>query len=178
MEPVYAALSKKRIIMLSEDVDKQVASTIQSLLMYYNNVSQEEDIVLLINTAGGDATALVAIYDTMRLIQAPITTLGAGRIYSAGAFLLAAGTPGKRTMLKNAEVMIHGLQCSFPEIPLSDQTDAKNYYSYLDSFNKKILKILAKHTGQPISKITADAQRDMYLSSEEAVAYGLIDFVR
>ncbi|HYD90348.1 MAG TPA: ATP-dependent Clp protease proteolytic subunit, partial [Flavobacterium sp.] len=108
-------------------------------------------------------------------LEAPISTIGVGKIYSAGAFILAAGTKGKRYMFKNAEVMIHGLQCSFPEVPLSDQADSTIYYNYLENLNKRILKILSKHTGQSISKITDDSKRDLYLDAKAAKRYGIID---
>lgn len=177
-EAAYAHLSKKRIIVLAEDVTKEVASTLCSLLIYYNGISNTEEIKIFIHTSGGDAAALSSIYDIMRMIQAPVSTIGVGKIYSAGAFLLASGTKGRRFMFKNAEVLIHGLQCSFPEVPVSDQIEAQNYYKYLESFNKKILKMLSKHTGQTLAKITADSQRDLYLSAKEAIDYGMIDAIR
>jgi len=173
----YTTLSQDRIIFLSEDLTKEVASSLCGLLIYYNGISTTEDIHLFIHTNGGDAAALASIYDVMCLIEAPISTIGVGKIYSAGAFILAAGSKGKRFMFKNAEVMIHGLQCSFPEIPLSDQTDSIIYYDYLESLNKRILKILSKHTGQSITKIGQDAKRDLYLDAKSALKYGIIDKV-
>lgn len=171
----YTSLSQDRVIFLAEDLTKEVASSLCGLLIYYNGLNPEEDIHLFIHTSGGDAAALASIYDVMCLVQAPISTIGIGKIYSAGAFILAAGTKGKRYMFKNAEVMIHGLQCSFPEVPLSDQADSTIYYNYLESLNKRILKILSKHTGQSISKITEDSKRDLYLDAKSAKRYGIID---
>lgn len=174
---IYAALSQDRAIFLSEDISKELASSLCGLLIYYNGIDPDSDIHLFIHTNGGDASALASIYDVMCLIQAPISTIGIGKIYSAGAFLLAAGTKGKRFMFPNAEVMIHGLQCLFPEVPLSDQIESTIYYNYLESFNKRILRILSKHTGQSISKILEDSKRDLYLDAKGALKYGIIDKV-
>ena len=171
----YTSLSQDRVIFLAEDLTKEVASSLCGLLIYYNGLNPKEDIHLLIHTSGGDAAALASIYDVMCLVEAPISTVGIGKIYSAGAFILAAGTKGKRFMFPNAEVMVHGLQCSFPEVPLSDQADSTIYYNYLESLNKRILKILSKHTGQSISKITEDSKRDLYLDAKAAKKYGIID---
>ena len=172
---VYTALSQDRTIFLAEDLTKELASSICGLLIYYNGSSQTDDINLFIHTSGGDAAALSSIYDVMGLIQAPVSTIGIGKVYSAGVFLLAAGTKGKRFMFPNAEVMIHGLQCTFPEMPMSDQKDSTLYYNYLDSLNKRILRILSRHTGQPISKISQDSKRDLYLDAKGALKYGIID---
>lgn len=172
---IYTALSQDRIIFLSEDLTKEVASTLCGLLLYYNSLNPEEDIHLFINTCGGDASALACIYDVISLIQAPVSTIGIGRMYSAGAFILAAGRKGKRFMFKNAEVMIHGLQCSFPQTPEANPAEATNYYNYLHSFNKKILKILAKHTERSVSQVTEDAKRDFYMDAKMALKYGIID---
>ncbi len=176
-QETYLALSQDRIIFLCEDITKEVAASLCGLLLYYNSLNPHDDIRLFIHTNGGDSAALSSIYDMMSLIQAPVSTIGLGKVYSAGAFLLAAGAKGKRFMLKNAEVLIHGLQCAFPEVPLSDQIDSGIYFDYLEGLNKRILKILAKHTGQSLTKITQDAKRDLYLTAKEALKYGLIDQV-
>lgn len=173
----YSALSKYRTIVLSEDLTKETAATLCSLLIYYNSLSVDEEIKILINTNGGDASALLGIYDTMSMIQAPISTIGLGRIYSAGVFILAAGTKGKRAMMPNSEVMIHGVQCSFPSTPLADQVDSTNYFSYLEKFNMKIMKILSNHTNQSLQKISQDSKRDLYLNPKEAKKYGIVDHV-
>lgn len=172
---IYTALSQERVIFLTEDLTKEVASLLCGLLIYYNALDTQKDIHLFIHTSGGDASALTSIYNVMCLIEAPISTIGVGKIYSAGVFLLAAGTKGKRYMFPNAEVMIHGIQSIYPEIPSSDTTDATNYFNYLESFNKRILKILSRHTGQPISKILQDSKRDLYLDAKSALKYGIID---
>lgn len=171
----YTSLSQNRIIFLTEDLTKDVASSLCGLLIYYNGMNQTDDIHLFIHTSGGDAAALTSIAAVMNLIQAPVSTIGVGKVYSAGAFLLAAGTKGKRFMFPNAEVMIHGIQASYPEIPTSDAINASAYYKYLELFNKRILKILSRQTGQPMSKILEDSKRDLYLDARNALKYGIID---
>lgn len=172
---IYTLLSQDRIIFLTEDLTKEVASSLCGLLIYYNSLSTTEDITIFIHTSGGDASALAGIYDIMRLIEAPISTIGMGKIYSAGAFLLASGTKGKRLMFKNADVLIHGLQATYPQAQFSDQVDNQIYYNYLEAFNNRILKILAQHTGQTLAKISQDSKRDLYLDAKSALKYGLID---
>lgn len=178
-ESKYAAvqpiLYQNRCLFIAEDITKELASSLCGSLIYLNSINAQEDIKIFIHTQGGDAAALSSIYDVMSLITAPISTIGVGKIYSAGAFILAAGTKGKRCMFKNAEVMIHGLQCLFPELPISDQIDSTIYYNYLESFNKRILKILSKHTKQSITKISNDSKRDLYLDAPAALKYGIID---
>lgn len=170
-------LSRERMIFISEEVSKEMASALCSLLIYYNGINPTEEIQLFIHTIGGDAMALTSIYDVINMIQAPVATIGVGKIYSAGAFILAAGDKGRRSMYRNAEVLIHGLQCLFPHSPDLDQIDSQNYYDYLNGLNKRIMRLLAKHTGQKPGKIELDSKRDLYLSAEEALKYGLIDRV-
>lgn len=169
------ALSRDRIIFLCEDITKEVAASLCALLIYYNGLDPKRDIYLFIHTNGGEAAALASIYDVMSLIEAPVNTIGMGKVYSAGTFLLAAGAKGKRFLFRNAEILIHGLQCAFPEVPLSDQIDSSIYYKYLEDLNIRILKILAKHTKKSLKKITEDAKRDLYLDAEQALKYGIID---
>lgn len=172
---VHVEFLKNRCIFLAEDVTKELASTLCGSLIYLNSVDSSKDINIFIHTSGGDATALASIYDVINLIDAPVATIGVGKIYSAGAFILAAGTKGKRCMFTNAKVMIHGLQCYFPEAPFSDYIDSTLYYEYLERSNKKMLTLLAKHTGQTPTKVMQDAKRDLYLSAPQALKYGLID---
>lgn len=172
---VYSSLSRQRFIFLTDELTKDIATNLCSLLIYYNSISQTEPITLFINTVGGDTAALASIYDVMSMIVAPVSTIGAGKIYSGGAFLLAAGSKGNRFIFKNAEVMIHGLQCTYPEHHLSNQTDSTIYFNYLESLNNRIMKILAKHTGQAISKIQKDVKRDLYMTAPTALKYGIVD---
>ena len=173
---IYTSLSRSRVIFLCEDITKDVAASLCGLLIYYDNISHEP-ITILIHTNGGDSAALASIYDVMSLVSSPISTICIGKAYSAGAFILSAGTKGHRHILPNADIMIHGLQCAFPMAPLSDQTDSSIYFNYLENLNKRIMKILAKHTGQPLNKIEQDSKRDFYLDANAAVKYGIVDSI-
>lgn len=172
---VYTKLSKYRTIFLNENVSKENSATISSLLLYYDNKDQESDIFLYLNTNGGDSSGLMHIYDTIQMIKSPVSTICAGKCYSAGAFILACGTKGKRYAMKHSNIMIHGLQCKFPlEIDM-DLTGSGNYFDYLTKYNDSVLKILAKHTNKEFSQVKEDCRRDFYLSAEEAKKYGIID---
>lgn len=171
----YANLAKDRIIFLSEDVTKDSASSLSAMLLYYDNVNDEEDINIYINTNGGDASALSNIYDIMQLIKSPIKTICIGKAYSAGAFILAAGTKGKRFITKNASVMVHGIQCEFPNHGAEDRKGSQIYFDYLVNLNKVVLQTLATHTGKTYEEILEDCKKDNYMDAEQALAYGIID---
>lgn len=171
----YIALTENRTIFLTEDITKDVASSLSALLLYYNHQSPTKDIKIYINCNGGDSAGLINIYDVMNLIKAPISTICVGKAFSAGAFILAAGTKGKRFITKNATVMIHGIQCFFPSNPVADQKDSEIYLKYLKNHNDTILKILAKHTGHSIKKITEDCKRDNFMTAKEALKYNMVD---
>lgn len=175
-EETYIHLSQDRVIFMAEDVTKDVAAQLSALLLYYDNQDHEEPITLYIHTNGGDASGLSNIYDVMQMIQAPIKTICLGKCYSAGAIILAAGTPGERYIFKNAKVMLHGIQCGFP-IPGDDMVTSKNYYEFLEDNNDNIMKILAKHTGHSLQKIKTDTKRDVWLDSKQAVQYGVVDHI-
>lgn len=170
----YANLAKSRIIFVSEGITKDVSSTLSALLFHYDNENDEEDISLYINTNGGDASALSNIYDVMQMIKSPIRTVCIGKAYSAGAFMLAAGTKGKRFMTKSASVMIHGMQCEFPG-PYEDQRNSQIYFDFLKSFNKIVLDTLAKHTGKTYEQVAEDCKKDKYMNAKECLEYGIID---
>jgi len=173
----YIKLANDRSIFLYEDVTKEVAATISALLIYYDNVNSSQDINIYINSNGGDADSLINMYDIMQVIKSPVRTICIGKAYSAGAVLLAAGTKGKRSAFKNSEVMLHQLQCSFPIIGKTEAASSDLYLKFLTKYNDKILKILSKHTGFPLSKIKNDSSRDLFLSAEEALKYNLIDVI-
>jgi len=173
----YTALAKERIVFLSEDVTKDVASELSALLLHYDAENDTDDISIYINTNGGDADALANIYDVMQMIKSPVKTICIGKAYSAGALLLAAGAKGKRLIAKNACVMIHGLQCLFPDTPLAHQKDTEIYFDWLQKHNRMILGILAKHTGKSIEKIEADCKIDNYLDAKQALDYGIVDAI-
>lgn len=173
--PSYIELSSDRIIFLNEEFTKETASTLTALLLYYENESTEEDITIFINSIGGDASALSNIYDVIQMIKAPVSTVCLGKAYSAGAFLLAAGTKGKRYIMPHGQVMVHGIQCLFPGPGEEHPIDSKSYLGFLSSHNDIVMKLLAKHTGQTLEKVKEDCAKDLYLSAKEAIAYGIAD---
>jgi ATP-dependent Clp protease protease subunit len=171
----YVRLAKNRVIFLSEDITKEVGSAISALMLYFDNLDNEKDITILINSNGGDASALSAIYDTIQMINSPVKTVCIGKCYSAAAVLLATGTAGKRYAFKNSQVMIHGLQCSFPAIGESNSNGTEKYFNFLNKSNNSVMKIMSKHTGKSVQEIEKDCLRDFYLTAEQALEYGIID---
>ena len=170
---IYSRLLKDRIIMLSGEVNDQVASTIVAQLLFLEAEDPEKDIYLYINSPGGVVTAGLSMYDTMNYIKPDICTICIGQAASMGAFLLSAGTKGKRFALPNARIMIHqpsgGAQGQSTDI----QIQAQEIQRLKDSLNQ----LLADHTGQEFSKVEADTERDNFMSSAEAAEYGLVDKV-
>jgi len=168
---IYSRLLKDRVIMLTGEINDQVANSIVAQLLFLDSDSPEKDISIYINSPGGSITAGLAIYDTMQLINAPVSTLCIGMAASMGAFLLAGGEKGKRYSLPNSEVMIHqplgGARGQATEIEIS----AKRILRLRDHLNT----ILSGRTGQPKEKIERDTERDNFLTAEEAIDYGLID---
>jgi len=169
------SLSKSRVIFLNEVFTQEVSAALSSLLIYYDNQSQEDEIIIYINSDGGEEAALVHIYDVMQMISAPVSTVCLGKAYSAGAFILAAGSKGRRHILPHAKVMIHGIQCAFPIMGESDMTGSENYFNFLTNRNDMVLKLLAKHTGKRFEEVKLDCTRDVFLTAEEAKEYGIID---
>lgn len=170
---IFSRLLKDRIIFLSEEVNNATASLIVAQMLFLEAEDPDKDIHFYINSPGGSVTAGMAIYDTMQLIKADVSTICVGMAASMGAFLLAGGAKGKRYALPNAEVMIHqpsgGTQ--------GQATDMQIHAERIIQMKKKLNEILATNTGQPVEKVTEDTERDNFLTSEEAVAYGLIDKV-
>ena len=170
---IYSRLLKDRIIFLGEQVDDVSASLVVAQLLFLEAEDPGKDIHLYINSPGGSVTAGMAIYDTMQYIKCDVSTICIGMAASMGAFLLAGGAKGKRFALPNAEVMIHqpsgGAQ--------GQATDIKIVAEHISKTKNKLNEILAANTGQPLSVIEVDTERDNYMSAEEAVAYGLIDKV-
>lgn len=170
---IYSRLLKDRIIFLGEEVNDVSASVIVAQLLFLEAEDPEKDIHLYINSPGGSVTAGMAIYDTMQFIKCDVSTTCIGMAASMGAFLLAGGAKGKRYVLPNAEIMIHqpsgGAQ--------GQATDIKIVADHILKTRTKLNKILAENTGQDLSVIEVDTERDNYMSAEEAKAYGLIDEV-
>ena len=170
---IYSRLLKDRIIFLGEDVPDVSANLIVAQLLFLEAEDPGKDIHLYINSPGGSVSAGLAIYDTMRYIKCDVSTICLGMAASMGAFLLAGGTKGKRFALPNAEIMIHqpsgGAQ--------GQATDIKIVSDHIIATRKRLNEHLAANTGQPLSVIEVDTERDNYMSAEEAKAYGLIDSV-
>ncbi len=170
---IYSRLLKDRIIFLGEEVTDVSANLIVAQLLFLEAEDPGKDIHLYINSPGVSVSAGLAIYDTMRYIKCDVSTICLGMAASMGAFLLAGGTKGKRFALPNAEIMIHqpsgGAQ--------GQATDIKIVSDHIIATRKRLNEHLAANTGQPLSVIEVDTERDNYMSAEEAKAYGLIDSV-
>ncbi|MCR5806034.1 MAG: ATP-dependent Clp endopeptidase proteolytic subunit ClpP [Oscillospiraceae bacterium] len=173
---IYSRLLTDRIIILSEDVNHTTASLIVAQMLFLEGQDPDKDIAFYINSPGGSITDGMAIYDTMQYIKCDVSTICLGMAASMGAFLLAAGTKGKRFALPNSEIMIH--QPLIGGGGISGQcTDIKIHSDHLVRTRDKMNRILAANTGKDIEVIAADTERDNYLTADEALAYGLIDKV-
>ena len=172
---IYSRLLKERIIFLGDEVNDQTASLIVAQLLFLESEDPDKDIYLYINSPGGVITSGFSIYDTMNYIKPDVQTVCVGQAASMGAFLLAAGAKGKRFALENSRIMIHqplisgGLK--------GQATDISIHANELLKIKDRLAELLAKNTGKTKEQILRDTERDNYLSSEEAVNYGLIDSV-
>ena len=170
---IFSRLLNDRIIFLSEEVNDTTASLIVAQLLYLEAQDPDKDIQFYINSPGGSVTAGMAIYDTMKYIKCDVATICVGMAASMGAFLLAAGTKGKRMALPNAEIMIHQ-----PSAGTQGQiTDMAIHLKRLQIIKERMNKILAENTGNSIEVVTDACERDNFMSAEEAQAFGLIDRV-
>lgn len=170
---IYSRLLKERIIFLGEEVNDVTASLIVAQLLYLESEDPDKDIYLYINSPGGSITAGMAIFDTMQYIKPQVSTICTGMAASMGAFLLAAGEKGKRFALPNSEILIHQPLGGFQGQATDIDIHAKRILKTKESLNR----ILSERTGQKIEKIQHDVERDYFMSSQEAMEYGLIDEV-
>lgn len=175
-EESYVKMSKHRSIFFHEDVSDQAAAELSALMLYYDNANHEEPISLYIHSNGGAVSGLNNIYDVMQMIHAPVKTILIGKCYSAGAVMLAAGSKGERYALKSSNVMIHGIQFSFPG-PGDDMTNNQSYLDFMHDSNDMILKMLSKHTGQPLEKLRTDCAREYWMDAKAALEYGIVDHI-
>ncbi len=170
---LYSRLLEDRIIFLTGAIDDATANLVVGQLLYLETKDPTKDICLYINSPGGSVTAGMAIFDTMNYVKCDVSTICVGMAASMGAFLLAAGTKGKRICLPNSEVMIHqplgGAQ--------GQASDIKIVADHILKIKAKLNKFLAEATGKPIEVIERDTDRDNYMSAEEAKEYGLVDQV-
>ena len=170
---IYSRLLKDRIIFIGEEIDDHVASAVVAQLLFLEAEDPDKDINIYINSPGGSVTAGMAIYDTIQYIKPEVSTICVGLAASMGAFLLSAGTKGKRFSLPNAEIMIHqqlgGVR--------GQAEDIKIHAEWIMRTREKLNRILSENTGQPLEKVAADTDRDNFMSADEAKEYGIIDKV-
>jgi ATP-dependent Clp protease, protease subunit len=170
---IYSRLLADRIIFLGTPVNDQIANIVMAQLLHLESEDPEQDVNIYINSPGGSVTAGLAIYDTMRFIRCDVATTALGMAASMGAFLLAAGTKGKRSALPNTRILLHQ-----PSGGLAGQvSDVEIHARELMRTKQKMNELLAEMTGQPVEKIERDTDRDYMLGAEDSVEYGLIDRV-
>jgi ATP-dependent Clp protease, protease subunit len=170
---IYSRLLKDRVIFLGSEINDPVANVIIAQMLFLEYDDPDKDITLYINSPGGSVTAGLAIYDTMQFIKPDVSTMVVGQAASMGAILLCAGQNGKRYSLPHSRVLIHQPLGGFQ----GQASDIEIHTREIMRFKKRINEILAEKTGQEIEKIAHDSDRDYFMSSQEAVEYGLIDEV-
>jgi ATP-dependent Clp protease, protease subunit len=170
---IYSRLLKDRIVFLGTEIDDGVANAVIAQLLFLESQDKEKDITMYINSPGGSVTAGLAIYDTMQYIQPKVSTVCIGMAASMGAVLLAAGAPGKRFALPNAEIMIHQVLGGVK----GQASDIKIHAERILAVRENLNEILAKHTGQPVKSVATDTERDNFMTAKEALKYGLVDKV-
>ena len=170
---IFSRLLNDRIIFLSEEVNDTTASLVVAQLLYLEAQDPDKDIQFYINSPGGSVTAGMAIYDTMKYIKCDVATICVGMAASMGAFLLSAGTKGKRLALPNAEIMIHQ-----PSAGTQGQiTDMAIHMKRLQTIKERMNRIMAENTGRTVEEVTAACERDNFMTAQEALAFGLVDRV-
>lgn len=170
---IYSRLLKDRIIFLGGQIDDNIANLVIAQLLFLEAEDPDKDIHLYINSPGGVVTAGMAIYDTMRYIKAPVSTICVGQAASMGAILLAGGEKGKRFSLTNSRIMIHQPLGGFQ----GQATDIHIHAQEILRMKRNLNELLAEHTGKPVEKVETDTDRDFFMSGEEAIAYGIIDAI-
>lgn len=171
---IFSRLLKERIVFMVGVVDDNVANVIVAQLLWCESENPDKDIHLYINSPGGAVSAGLSIYDTMQYIRSDVATTCVGQAASMGAFLLAAGAQGKRSVLPNSRVMLHQPSGGSSGVAADIEIQAREILLMRDKLNE----ILASHTGQPVERIAEDTDRDFWMNAQEAVDYGIIDKVR
>ena len=182
---IYSRLLKDRIVMLDTDVNEHSASLLISQLLFLESENPDADILFYINSPGGSVTAGLAIYDTMQFIKPDVSTIVLGQACSMGSFLANAGAPGKRLVLPESRTMIHRVSSGTPSTSGSvhvqelEFEDAKRHFEESKRLNKRLTELYVKHNtaGRTYEQLSADMERDFFMTAEEAVAYGLADRV-
>jgi ATP-dependent Clp protease, protease subunit len=168
---IYSRLLKERVIFLVGPIDDMTANVVVAQLLFLESENPDKDIHLYINSPGGSIAAGMSIYDTMQFIKPDVSTLCIGMAASMGAFLLQAGTKGKRFALPNSTVMIHQPLGGFQ----GQASDIEIHAKYILSLRERLNKLMAKHTGKTVEEVARDSERDNFLTAEQAQDYGLID---
>jgi ATP-dependent Clp protease protease subunit len=168
---IYSRLLKDRIIFLGGGIDDHVANLVIAQMLFLESEDSEKDIHLYINSPGGIVTAGLAIYDTMQYLKAPVSTICVGQAASMGALLLSSGNSGKRYALPHSRIMIHQPLGGFQ----GQATDISIHAQEILRLKETLNSIMAEHTGQPISQLSSDTERDFFMGSEAAKEYGIID---
>ena len=168
---IYSRLLKDRIIFLGGMIEEQMANLIVAQLLFLESEDPEKDVFLYINSPGGVVTAGMAIYDTMQYLRAPVSTICIGQAASMAALLLASGEHGKRFALPNSRIMIHQPLGGFQ----GQASDIKIHAEEILGLRDRLNRILAEHTGQDVERVAQDTERDFFMSSEDAKAYGIVD---
>jgi ATP-dependent Clp protease protease subunit len=170
---IYSRLLSDRIVFLGTPIDDGVANVIIAQLLHLDSENSEQDIGFYINSPGGSLTALMGIYDTMQFISAEVATVCIGQAASSAAVLLAAGAPGKRSVLPHSRILLHqpsgSAEGTLPDLAVQAKEIAR--------LRLQLNEVLSRHTGQPIDKIKTDTDRDLILTPEEAIGYGVVDRV-
>ena len=170
---IYSRLLNERIIFLGTPVDDTVANLVVAQLIHLESEDPDKDVSIYINSPGGSVYAGLAIYDTMQYIKPDVQTICVGIAMSMGALLLAGGAKGKRMALPNAKILIHQVSSGFQ----GQATDIEIHAKEIIDVRERLDRIISDHTGQPYEKVRSDTERDYFMSSEEAQAYGIIDRV-
>jgi ATP-dependent Clp protease, protease subunit len=170
---IYSRLLKDRIVFLGNQVNDEISNLVIAQLLFLESEDPDKDIHLYINSPGGSVTAGLAIYDTMQYVRCPVSTICVGQAASMGAVLLAAGEAGKRYALPHSRVMIHQPLGGFQGQATDFEIHAKEILRIKDRLNQ----ILVHHSGQPMTKVSDDTERDLFMTGEDAKAYGLVDAV-
>ncbi len=170
---IYSRLLKDRIIFIGTGIDDNVANIVIAQLLFLQMEDPKKDISIYINSPGGSVTAGMAIYDTMQFVTCDVNTYCMGIAASMGAVLLACGTKGKRYALPNSDIMIHQVSGGAQ----GQASDVERQVEFMYKLKRRLNRILAHHTGKPVEQVERDADRDYYMTAEEAKAYGLVDEV-
>jgi ATP-dependent Clp protease protease subunit len=170
---IYSRLLKDRIIFIGTPIDDHVANLVVAQMLFLQMEDAKKDINIYINSPGGSVTAGLAVYDTMQFVTCDVNTYCMGIAASMGAVLLCAGTKGKRYALPNSDIMIHQVSGGAQ----GQVSDVERQVEFMFKLKKRLNQILSLHTGKPVEQITKDADRDYYMSADEAKEYGLVDEV-